>query len=218
MTEQPEDMLLQITALYVSEFQAGQQPRLSEYLTRYPQYAEAIADFVAYYHTAEIQAPEDLTLAPSLSETSRSILEQFQTEKPPVAPSTLPTTLLAGPGNQCLTLSQIANRINLSTDIVLRLEQRSIDPTTIPDAVISQLAAVSGYTTHDIKLYLADTPTLNAGTSQRKQLKVAETGSYHMQTTNNHTLPSFRQVVEASHTLTAEQKAFWLAIPGQEDS
>jgi hypothetical protein len=217
MTEQPEDMLLQITARYVSELQTGQQPRLSEYLARYPQYAEAIADFVSYYHTAEMQAPDDLTLAPSLSETSRSILQQFQAEKPPVALSALPT-LLAGPGNRLMTLSQIANRINLSADIVLLLEQRSIDPTTIPDVVISRLAAVSDYTTDDIKLYLAATPTLNTGVSQRKQLKVAETGSYHMSTTNNHKLPSFRQIVEASHTLTTEQKAFWLAMPGQEDS
>lgn len=218
MTEPPEDMLLQITARYVSEFQAGQQPSLSEYLAHYPQYAEAIADFVAYYHSAEMQTPDDLTLAPSLSETSRSILQQFQAEKPPSAPSALPTTLLVGPGNQRLTLSQIANQINLSTDIILLLEQRSIDPTTIPGAVISRVAAVSGYTTHDIKLYLANMPTHNTGTSQRKQLKVAETGSYQMSATNNHTRPSFKQIVEASHTLTTEQKAFWLALPGQEES
>jgi len=59
---------------------------------------------------------------------------------------------------------------------------------------------------------------LNVCTSQRKQLKVAETGSYHMSATNNHRLPSFKEIVEASHTLTAQQKAFWLAMPGQEDS
>jgi hypothetical protein len=218
MTEQPDDTLLQITARYVSELQTGQQPRLSDYLARYPQYAEAIADFVAYYHTAETHIPDDLTLAPSLSKTSHSVLQQFQAEKPPVAPSALPTTLMAGPDNRRLTLSQIANRINLSTDIVLLLEQRSIDPATIPDAVISRLAAVSGYTTDDIKLYLADTPTLNAGTSQRKQLKVAETGSYQMAATNKHKRPSFKQIVETSQTLTTEQKAFWLALPGQEDT
>ena len=218
MTEQPEDTLLQITAHYVSEFQAGQQPRLSEYMARYPQYAEAIADFVTYYRTTEMQAPDDLTLVPPLSETSCSILQQFQAEKPAIAPSALPTTLLAGPDNQRFTLSQIAKQINLSTDIVLLLEQRSIDPTTIPDTVISRLAAVSGYTTDDIKLYLADTPAFNVSMPHRKQLKVAETGSYQMSATNNHTLPSFKQIVEASHTLTAEQKAFWLALPEQEDS
>jgi hypothetical protein len=215
MTEQPEDALLQITAQYVSELQAGKQPRLSEYLARYPQYAEAIADFVAYYHLVERQAPDDLTLAPTLSETSRSILQQFQVEE---EPAPLPTTLLAGLDNRRLTLSQIARKTNLSTDIVLLLEHRSIDPTTIPDAVICGLAAVTSYTPHDIKLYLADTPTLNPDTAHRKQLKVAETGRYHMSAANNHTLPSFKQIVEASNTLTDEQKAFWLAQPGQEDS
>lgn len=214
MAEQPEDILLQITARYVREFQTGQQPRLSEYLARYPQYAEAIADFVAYYHSVEMQAPDDLTLVHSLSDASRAILQQFQAEQPPA----LPTTLLAGPGNRRLTLSQIARQINFSSDIVLLLEQRSIDPSTIPDAVISRLAAVSGYTTDDIKLYLAATPTFNAGPPHRKRLKVAETGSYQMAATNSHKLPSFKQIVEASQTLTAEQKAFWLALPGQEDS
>jgi hypothetical protein len=217
MTEQQEDALLQITAQYVSELQTGQQPRLSEYLARYPQYAEAIADFVAYYHIAERQAPDDLTLTPSLSEASRSILKQLQVEEPSIASSALPTTLLLGPDNRRLTLSQIANKINLSTDIVFLLEHRSIDPTTIPDAVISRLAAVSGYTVGDIKLYLADAPMLNSGVSRRKQLKVAETGRYHMSAVNDNALPSFKQIVEASHTLTAEQKAFWLALPGQEN-
>lgn len=214
MTEQPEDELLQITAQYVSELQAEQQPRLSEYQARYPHYAEAIADFVAYYHLAEMPTPDELTLAPSLSKTSLAILQQFQVQQP----SALPTTLLSGPNNRQLTLSQMAHKINLSPAIVSLLEQRSIDPTTIPSTVISRLAAVSGYTPHDIKLYLANTPMLNPDPSHRKRLKVAETGRYHMPTANNHTLPSFKQVVEASNTLTAEQKAFWLAQPEREDS
>jgi hypothetical protein len=218
MTQQPEERLLHITAQYISELQAGKQPRLSEYLARYPQYAEAIADFVAYYHLVETQAPDDLTPAPALSETSRSILQSFQVAEPATAYSALPTTLLAGPDHRRLTLSQIAHTINLSTDIILLLEHRSIDPTTIPDTLISRLAAVSGYTPHAIKLYLANTVTLNTDTSHRKQLKVAETGKYHMPAAANHTLPSFKQIVETSNTLTAEQKAFWLALPTQEDA
>ncbi len=47
--EQQED-IFHITDLYVTEMQAGKQPNVSDYITRYPQYADAIADFVAYYH------------------------------------------------------------------------------------------------------------------------------------------------------------------------
>jgi hypothetical protein len=218
MTEQPEDELLRITVQYVSELQTGQQPRLSDYLARYPQYAEAIVDFVAYYHLAETQTPDHLTPASSLSETSRSILKQLQMKGPSISHSKLPTTLLVGPDNRRLTSSQIAKKINLGADIVLLLEQRYIDPTTIPDLVISRLAAVSGHTTDSVELYLAGTPTLNSGVPRRKQLRVAETGRYHMPTAGNQTLPSFQQVVEASDTLTIEQKAFWLTLSAQEDS
>jgi hypothetical protein len=218
MTEQQEDALLQITAQYVSELQTGQQPRLSDYLARYPQYAEAIADFVAYYRLVEMQTPANLILAPSLSETSRSILQQLEEKESPTTPPVLPTTLLVRPDHRRLTLSQIAKKINLSTDIVFLLEHRYIDPRTIPAAVISRLAAVSGYAPDDVKLYLANTPMPNPDSPLRKQLRVAETGRYHMPAANDQTLPSFQQIVEASDTLTAEQKAFWLTMSKQEDS
>jgi hypothetical protein len=49
--------VLRITASYVAEVEAGLHPRLSDYLARYPQYADAIADFVAYYHAVEADLP-----------------------------------------------------------------------------------------------------------------------------------------------------------------
>ncbi len=53
--QSPDEELLWITALYVAELRAGLRPLLSAYITRYPQYAEAIADFVIYYHTIEVE-------------------------------------------------------------------------------------------------------------------------------------------------------------------
>ena len=57
MHEEQELALLYITAQYVAEVQAGRQPRLSDYLARYSHYADAIADFVAYYHAVEEVVP-----------------------------------------------------------------------------------------------------------------------------------------------------------------
>src|SRR5262249_30289942 len=57
MDRQQEEDVLRITAQYVAEVQAGQQPRLSDYLVRYPHYADAITDFVTYYHAVEADLP-----------------------------------------------------------------------------------------------------------------------------------------------------------------
>src|SRR2546423_718692 len=57
MHKEQELRFLYITAQYVDEVQAGRQPRLSDYLARYPRYANAIADFVAYYHAIEEAMP-----------------------------------------------------------------------------------------------------------------------------------------------------------------
>jgi hypothetical protein len=57
MDREQEEAVLRITALYVAELEAGLHPRLSDYLARYPQYAGAIADFVAYYHAVEADLP-----------------------------------------------------------------------------------------------------------------------------------------------------------------
>lgn len=49
-----DEIVLRVTAHYVEEVQAGHQPDISDYLARYPQYADAIAAFIAYYQTVEL--------------------------------------------------------------------------------------------------------------------------------------------------------------------
>ncbi len=49
-----DEIVLRVTAHYVEEVQAGHQPDISDYLARYPQYADAIAAFIAYYRTVEL--------------------------------------------------------------------------------------------------------------------------------------------------------------------
>jgi hypothetical protein len=62
-----EEEVQRITARYVAETRAGRHPKLSEYIRRYPQYADAIADFVAYYHAIEEVAAEESGIRPPLS-------------------------------------------------------------------------------------------------------------------------------------------------------
>ena len=57
MDREQEEMFQRVTARYVSEFRTGQRPLMSEYLSRYPQYADMIADFVTYFHAIELMLP-----------------------------------------------------------------------------------------------------------------------------------------------------------------
>src|SRR5712692_3622446 len=135
-----EEAVLRITARYVTEVQAGRQPRLSDYLLRYPQYADAITEFVTYYHAVEVDLPEEAKEAspialPPLSETSRAALARAWER---LAPSTELFTFWAN--TQQITLTQLAADIGLSTDIVEKLQRRLFDAATIPQEVLKRLA------------------------------------------------------------------------------
>ncbi len=56
-----DETLMRITARYVDEYEAGLQPRLDDYIRRYPHYANEIADFVAYYQSVEAPAKSQTT-------------------------------------------------------------------------------------------------------------------------------------------------------------
>src|SRR5258708_7692198 len=141
MHREQELSLLHITAQYVAEVQAGQQPRLSDYLTRYPRYANAIADFVAYYHAFEEAIPPGdaaphPTDAINRVSTSRAIncssscnegtfdeltLEGTQQgeQAGELASAGTMTTLLRTASGQRLLPSRLAAELDLSIDIIL---------------------------------------------------------------------------------------------------
>jgi len=191
MHKEQDLSLLCITAQYVAEVQAGRQPRLSDYLIRYPHYANAIADFVAYYHAVEEAMPSgELASAGTM------------------------TTLLATATGQRLTLSQIAAELDLSRDIVLLLEQRAIAPTTIPHMLCEQIAILLQQPAAVVQeyLYCLDQHQLGSAIQKRKpQRKVAEEGADYSALHVMDKL-SFRAVVETSLQLSAEQKSRWCAI------
>src|SRR5438477_12192897 len=71
MDREQEEVIQRITAQYVDEVRAGQRPKVSDYLARYPQYAGEIADFVAYYHTVEVDLPGETSITTPLTEDFR---------------------------------------------------------------------------------------------------------------------------------------------------
>jgi hypothetical protein len=75
MDREQEEAVQRITERYLAELRAGQQPTVGDYVARYPQYANDIADFVAYYHAFEADVSETMMPAP-LSELSRYALQR----------------------------------------------------------------------------------------------------------------------------------------------
>lgn len=222
MDRAQEEDVLRITAQYVAELQAGRQPRLGDYLARYPQYAEAISEFVAYYHAVEADLPGEAlseqkqgqplaATLPQLSDSSRMALERAWERITPreLAPGDVNTTLLAVANRQGLSLAQVASEVGLSGDIIEKLlgVQPTIKAATIPQEVFRRLAHILHQPLEAIQAYF--------GLAGR--LQVAETPTvYNMETQPDARQQSFREAIEQSEQLSDEQRAPWCDILAHE--
>ncbi len=222
MDRAQEEDVLRITAQYVAELQAGRQPRLGDYLARYPQYAGAISEFVAYYHAVEADLPGEAlseqkqgqplaATLPQLSDRSRVALERAWERISPreLATDDVNTTLLAVANRQELSLAQVASEVGLSGDIVEKLigVQPTIKAATIPQEVFRRLAHVLHQPLEAIQAYF--------GLAGR--LQVAENPTvYNMETQPDARQQSFREAIEQSEQLPGEQKAAWRDILSSE--
>src|SRR6266704_908950 len=199
MDREEEEILQRLTARYVSEFRAGQHPRLSEYLSRYPHYANMIADFVTYYHAIEVDIPQDIEIIPPLSQISRAALEEAW------------KNVLHSDFEEFNTLDslQMALETGLSQDILKKLDLHSIDAATIPQELCHRLAKALHRPLAAIEMYLGLVK------HQQATKGVAESPPvYHIEDQPALDLPvcSFQEAVEQSKTMSDEQKDFWHTI------
>ena len=205
MDREQEEMIQRLTARYVSEFRTGQQPRLSEYLSRYPQYADMIADFVTYYHAIEVDVPRESEIIPPLSQTSRAAFDEawknvvyadFEVN------NTLNSLQMAA-NNVNKSFLQVALEIGLGQDILKKLDQHSIDAATIPQELCHRLAKALHRPLVAIEMYL--------GLMKQKQLTlgVAESPAiYHIedQPVLDVHVHSFQEAVEQSKLCQMSRK------------
>lgn len=79
MNSKQKEAVQRITAQYVAAVHAGHKPHASTYIARYPQYANEIADYIAYFHAFEENIPEDVPeethAVPALSEAFHIAIE-----------------------------------------------------------------------------------------------------------------------------------------------
>jgi hypothetical protein len=218
MNSERQEAIFRITARYVAEMQAGQQPEISDYIARYPQYTEAIADFVAYYHGIEVGGP-DTTVSSPLSHISQIALARALQQVPSEPPSVKAITTLLATEQRHFTLSALARKLDLSVDIVALLEQRAIDPSTLPFELYRRIANVLQQPIRSVQVYLSWSPHESQSDNKvRRPMKVAEQHApYHVPGDQYAEEQGFRQIVAESLWLSPEQRDTWEAILTLED-
>jgi hypothetical protein len=211
MHKEEEEMVQRLTARYVSEFRAGKHPALSEYLTRYPRYADSITDFVTYYHAIEVDAPQESDSIQSLTQTSRAAFDAawLNVMRADSEVNNTLNSLQIAANTVNKSLLQVAMEIGLSQDILKQLDQRAIAAATIPQELCHRLAKALHQPLAAIEIYL--------GLVQQKQLAqgVAESSSfYHVedQPVLDMHGRSFQEAVERSKYMSGEQKDAWRTI------
>ena len=129
MDREQEEAVQRITARYVAEQRAGHHPRLSDYLSRYPQFADAITDFVTYYHAIEANIPEEIGVVSPLSQATRVALDEARRRvlRPESVAPAVNAPLQKAANNAGKSFSQLAVEIGLSLDILEKLEQHIVD-------------------------------------------------------------------------------------------
>lgn len=190
-----EEMVTRITAQFVAEREAGKAPRLEEYARRYPQYVDEITDFVTYYYAVEAGLPTDTASIPSLSPTSRVALDRAW-ERVDALPASASSALATLARHRRYTLTQLAETLDLSGDVVEQLARRQLDPMTFPGELIQRLADALSQPLSVVRQALGileppATPILAGSRPQRQ---------------------SFRAAIEDSAQISPGQQARWLAL------
>lgn len=196
-----------LTAQYIEEVQAGQHPSLSDYITRYPHYADALADFIAYYHLFEAdllteQVPEPDEVNDAAQTAWRDVQRRLLSGIANGEKATPIRTLYSNARHEPITVQQLVAALQLNEQIVQLLEQHALRPQTIPLELLRRLTLVLGYSLEDVQQFF---------TSQNSQ-RSTESATQIAESSGLYSALDFLHVVESSATLSLEQKAYWRAI------
>lgn len=205
MEQAHDEEIMRITAQFVAEQEAGERPRLEEYVRRYPQFVDEITDFVTYYYTVESGLPTNTASIPSMSAGSRAALDLAWERVTTPLPGN-PLTLASLARQQHFSLARLAASLDLSADIVEQLARSQIDPVTLPHELLQRLSRVLAQSLSVVRqaLGLPELPSTPFLAEQR--------ASYHSGQI------SFQEAIVASPHLSKARKQSWLAIVQDEEA
>jgi hypothetical protein len=217
--ETHDEELAHITAEYVAQVEAGQHPSISDYIRRYPQFADAIADFVAYYHTIEtdISSSIEETTSKELSTVSQNAMSRassrvYGMERAKKQPAI--ATLLMTHTKRPLELQQLAASLELGVDVVLQLERRQLEAQSIPLEVSRRLALLLREPVSALQHYFLIADNEESRHSTRTRAHVAEEVRDYSVSPGR----TFLQAIEESVEATEAQKMKWREIVAREQA
>jgi hypothetical protein len=211
MDREQEEAVQRITAQYVAEQRAGHHPRLGDYLSRYPLLADAITDFVTYYHAIEANIPKEIGVVSPLSQATRVALDEAwrRVLRPESVAPAVYSPLQKAANTAGKSFSQLAAEVGLSLDILKKLEQHIIDAATIPYEVLHRLVSALQQPLAAVEMYLGF-----AGRGQQVQGVAEASAPYRVDEKPIIMIQtqSFREAIEQSTELSDEQKDAWRSI------
>lgn len=168
--------LLAIEEHFAEAFRTGAGPRLSDYLRRYPAYAEQLTDFMsaflaeAAWESDGVDAAEQSAEGPGLSPGTQRALDAIRAGLDALSPTgellrvaeeratyvTQPESPEAPTETEYVTLAALAGRLDLSAEEVKELAHAAATaPYTLSPALIGRITAALGITKDEAILLLA---------------------------------------------------------------
>lgn len=193
-----------ITSRYEDEYRAGKSPKIAEYIERYPQFAQELAEFALFFHTVGSDQPEpNPTAASQLSPAAQAARSRIHEQ---VNPATSPPLLgIIKQGRQAGYMApKLAEMVGLSLDILAKLDAHAIIGASIPRTLIQRLADTLHVTPEAVASYLGHPQAAQAG------------AFFYADQAPQQRQESFLNAVQNSAALSSEQKQAWREIAEQE--
>ena len=210
-----------VTLDYLTRLENGESVNLTDYQTRYPELADDLAANLAYYHLEGretlVRLEQDRTTPgyaarlearqatnPNFTAKRDALFDQlFASSGATSAAPTSVASLIEVAEGQDLSVTELADRLDLSLDLVMALEQHLVKISGLPRRLVNRLAEVLTLNLDAVLTYLR---------------QPASSAAFHL----NQSVPQeaqtqdFATLVNQSMQLTPAQKKEWLAQAKQD--
>lgn len=167
---------------------------LQSFSEKYPQFSEELGDFAAARAVVK-HAPEEELTAEEEEKLQESGLNNLRSVLGLLNSQNALTSLIETAKTKGLNRIKFATAIGLSTSLVIYLEKRRLEFTTIPKQLITKIAKILETNKESISFYLNQSPQITEGASYKTKTRA------EIQPPKN-----FAEAVFEDQQLSAEEK------------
>jgi hypothetical protein len=196
---------------YAASSPGPSREMLARWVERYPQYAQALAEFTVNWTAAAPLTPPALNAteqAESAIARHRGLVQAVLDRQAPALVDAAPLLgLVVAAQARGLTRKEMAAALDLSIALVDRLDRRLVRYQTIPAAIVEAISRLLSTGTQQVARYLQGAPLLPTSASYRSE-----------QAPSVPEAQDFAAAVEADRTLSPERKRQLLAMADESKS